>query len=86
MQILNGGFYRYQWNVAEDGTMQVFVTGVSRINRQFQQVKVLEAKIDPALQPIRFPGRFGLSAGTGGASIGVAVAAARIDSPVEPPQ
>jgi Bacterial lectin len=86
MPIVNGGFYRYQWNVAEDGTMQVFVTGLGELNSQFKQVKVLEAKIDPALNPIKFNGRFGLSAATGGAFVTVEVAAARIDSPVEPPQ
>jgi Bacterial lectin len=86
MQIVNGGFFRYQWNVAEDGTMTTYVTGLSPINQQFKQVKVLEAKIAPALKPIGFAGRFGLSAATGGAFITVEVAAARIDSPVEAPQ
>jgi hypothetical protein len=86
MQIVNGGFFRYQWNVAEDGTMTTYVTGLSPINQQFKQVKVLEAKIAPALNPIKFNGRFGLSAATGGAFITVEVASVRIDSPVEPPQ
>jgi hypothetical protein len=86
MNIVNGGFYRYQWNVAADGTMTVFVTGLSDSNKQFQRVKVLQETINPALKPITFQGRFGLSAATGGAFIGVDVAAVRIDSPVEPPQ
>jgi hypothetical protein len=87
MKIVNGGFFRYQWNVAADGTMTAFVSGLDKgKNDQFQKVKVLEAKIDPSLGAINFEGRFGLSAATGGADIGVLVAHARIDSPVIEPQ
>jgi hypothetical protein len=87
MKIVNGGFFRYQWNVAQDGTMQAFVTGLDKgKNDQFQKVKVLEVKIDPALGAINFAGRFGLSAATGGADIGALVAHARIDSPMIEPQ
>src|SRR5262249_1278959 len=38
MKIVNGGFYRYQWNAAQDGTMTVYVTGLSDSNKQFQKV------------------------------------------------
>jgi hypothetical protein len=86
MKIVNGGFYRYQWNVAEDGTMTTYVTGLSDSNKQFQKVKVLEVKIDPALKAIAFAGHFGLHAATGGAYQITEVAAARIDSPMIEPQ
>jgi Bacterial lectin len=86
MKIVNGGFYRYQWNVAEDGTMTAFVTGLSDSNKQFQKVKVLEAKIAPALKAIGFEGHFGLSAATGGAFQTTEIAAVRVDSPVIEPQ
>jgi len=86
MKIINGGFFRYQWNVAEDGTMTTYVTGLSDSNKQFQKVKVLEVKIDPALKPIGFQGHWGLTAATGGAFQTTEIAAARIDSPVIEPQ
>jgi hypothetical protein len=86
MKIVNGGFYRYQWNVAEDGTMQAFVTGLSDSNKQFQKVKVLEAKIAPALKAIGFEGHFGLSAATGGAFQTTEIATVRVDSPMIEPQ
>jgi hypothetical protein len=85
MKIVNGGFFRYQWNVAEDGTMDVFVTGLSDSNKQFQKVKVLEVKIAPALKPIGFQGHWGLTAATGGAFQITEIAAARIDSPMIAP-
>jgi hypothetical protein len=86
MKIVNGGFYRYQWNVAPDSTMTVYVTGLSDGNKQFQKVKVLEVKIDPALKAIDFEGRFGLHAATGGAFQITEVAAVRIESPIVEPQ
>jgi len=86
MKIINGGFFRYQWNVAEDGTMTTYVTGLSDSNKQFQKVKVLEVKIDPALKPLGFTGRFGLHSATGGAYMITEVAAARVDSPMIEPQ
>jgi len=86
MKIVNGGFYRYQWNAADDGTMTVYATGLSASNKQFQKVKVLEAKLDPALKPLGFAGRWGLHAATGGAYQITEVATARIDSPMIEPQ
>jgi hypothetical protein len=84
MTIVNGGWYRIQWNVAEDGTMTAYVTGLSDSNKQFQKVKVAEAKINPDLKPIGFEGRFGLHSATGGAFSTVEVARVRVDSPVLP--
>jgi hypothetical protein len=87
MKILNGGFFRFQWNVAMDGTLSVFVSGLDQgKNDQFQKVKVLEVKMDPSVGAINFEGRFGLSAATGGLDIGALVAHARIDSPMIEPQ
>jgi Bacterial lectin len=86
MKIINGGFYRYQWNVAADGTMTTYVTGLSDSTKQFQKVKVLEVKIDPALKAIAFTGHFALTAATGGAYQITEVASARIDSPMIDPQ
>jgi Bacterial lectin len=86
MKIVNGGFYRFQWNAAEDGTMTVYATGLSDSNKQFQKVKVLEVKLDPALKPLGFAGHWGLHAATGGAYQITEVAAARIDSPMIDPQ
>jgi hypothetical protein len=86
MTIVNGGFYRYQWNAAEDGTMTVYATGLSDGNKQFQKVKVLEVKLAPALMSLDFAGRWSLTAATGGAFQITEIAAARIDSPMIEPQ
>jgi hypothetical protein len=84
MKIVNGGFYRYQWNVAENGDMAVYVTGLSDSNKQFQKVKVLEAK--GVKNGINFEGRFGLSAATGGAFQFTEIARVQVDSPMIDPQ
>jgi hypothetical protein len=84
MRIVNDGWYRYQWNVAEDGTMAVYVTGLEEHTKQFQKVKVLEVKF-PNSKAIDFEGRWGLSAATGGAVQHTDVLAARIDAPMIDP-
>jgi len=83
MKIVNGGLFRYQWNVAADGTMSVFMTGLEESNKQFQKVKVLEAKFP--MSPINFTGRWGFAAATGGAVQHSEVLNARIDSPMIDP-
>jgi hypothetical protein len=83
MKVVNGGLFRYQWNVAADGTMSVYVTGLEESNKQFQKVKVLEAKF-PA-SPINFAGRWGFAAATGGAVQFSEILNARIDSPMIDP-
>jgi len=87
MKLVNGGFYRYQWNVdGVNNTMTVYVTGLEESNKQFQKVKVIEAKFDPAKVKIAdFEGRWGMSAATGGAVQFTEVARARIDSPMIEP-
>jgi hypothetical protein len=69
MKIVNGGFYRYQWDVdSADNTMALYVTGLDDSNKQFQKVKVIEAKFDPAkVKLLDFEGRWGMAAATGGA-------------------
>lgn len=84
MNIVNGGFYRYQWNVAPDGTMSVYVTGLEESNKEFQKVKVLEVKF-PTTGAIDFEGRWGFSAATGGAVQHSEVLTARIDVPMIDP-
>jgi hypothetical protein len=83
MQVVNGGLFRYQWNVAEDGTMAVYVTGLEDSNNAIQKVKVLEVKFPSS--PINFEGRWGLTAATGGATQYSEVLRARIDSPMIEP-
>jgi len=87
MRIVNGGFYRYQWNVdGVNNTMAVYVTGLEDSNKQFQKVKVIEAKFDPAkVKLTNFEGRWGMSAATGGAVQHTEIARARIDSPMIDP-
>ena len=77
MKIVNGGWYRYQWDAADDGTMRVYVTGLDGANRRFQKVKVLETRI--GFNPIGFEGRFGLTAASGGAVQRAEVARVRIE-------
>jgi len=84
MKIVNGGWFRYQWNVDADGTMSVFVTGLEDSNKQFQKVKVLETKF-PNANAINFEGRWGLHAATGGAVQSTDIAYTRIESPVIAP-
>jgi hypothetical protein len=82
-KIVNGGLYRYQWNVAEDGTMSVYLTGLEDSNNTVQKVKVLEVKFPSS--PINFEGRWGLTGATGGATQYTEVTRARIDSPMVEP-
>lgn len=84
MKLVNGGFYRYQLNVdGVNDTMAVYVTGLDDSNKQFQKVKVIEAKFDPAkVKILDFEGRWGMAAATGGAVQYVDISRARIESPM----
>jgi len=84
MKIVNGGFYRYQWNVdTATNTMTLYVTGLDEANKQFQKVKVNEAKFDPAkVKLLSFEGRWGMAAATGGAVQHTDIARARIEVPM----
>jgi hypothetical protein len=81
MKVVNGGWYRYQWNVAENGTMTVYATGLDEANKKIQKVKILEVKF-PDGKATDFEGRWGLTAATGGAFQTVEVARARVESPM----
>jgi hypothetical protein len=87
MKLVNGGLYRYQWNVdGVNNTMTVYVTGLEDANKQFQKVKVIEAKFDPAkVKILDFEGRWGLAAATGGAVQYTDVFRARVDVPMIDP-
>jgi uncharacterized protein YkwD len=85
LKIVNGGWYRYQWNALADGTMEVYVTGLEAQNQQFRRARVLNVRF-PNTQHLGFEGRFGLSAATGGAVQHTDVAACRVVSPAVGPQ
>jgi hypothetical protein len=89
IKIVNGGFYRVQWNVDQaTRTMTAFMTGLEEANKQHQKVKVLEVQFpdnDAVKNLIGFEGRFGMTAATGGATQITEVAAIRIDAPMIAP-
>jgi hypothetical protein len=84
-KLVNGGWYRYQWNALADGTMAAYVTGLEDSNKQFQKVKLLEVKF-PNNKHISFEGRFGAAAATGGAVQHADIAAIRVEVPAVEPQ
>jgi hypothetical protein len=80
MRIVNGGTYRYQWDVdGATNTMTVYVTGLDENNKQFQKVKV--AEIQSGKPVLDFEGRWGITAATGGAVQITEVFRARVDVP-----
>jgi hypothetical protein len=89
IKIVNGGFYRVQWNVDQaTRTMSAYMTGLEEGNKQFQKVKVLEVVFpdnDAVKNLINFEGRWGMAAATGGATQITEVSAIRIDSPMIAP-
>jgi hypothetical protein len=85
LKVVNGGWYRYQWNVAENGTMTVYATGLDGGNKKIQKQKILEVKF-PDHKAIDFEGRWGLTAATGSGFQTVEVATARVESPMVEPQ
>lgn len=83
LRLVNGGAYRYQFNVdGATNTMTVYVTGLEGANRQFQRVKVSEVVLGVPI--LDFEGRFGMTAATGGAVMQVDVAYTRIEVPMIP--
>jgi len=84
MKLVNGGAYRFQWNVdGATNTMTCFVTGLEERNKQFQKVKVAEIK--SGIPTLDFEGRWGITAATGGAVQHSEVLTARIDVPMIEP-
>jgi hypothetical protein len=80
-KLVNGGWYRYQWDALADGTMRVYVTGLEDSNKQFSKVKLLEVKF-PNNKHIAFEGRFGAAAATGGAVQHTDIARIQVNVPV----
>jgi len=90
VQIVNGGWYRYQWNVDTAArTMAIYLTGLDEANKTTQNQKVAEITFATGAPAMNFKGRFGLTAATGGATQGTYIRQVRIDSPMiaagEPP-
>jgi hypothetical protein len=84
VKIVNGGTYRYHWNVdGATNTMTLYMTGLDDNNKQFQKVKVTEIKSGVPL--LDFEGRWGFTGGTGGAVQSAEVFTARIESPMIEP-
>jgi hypothetical protein len=85
MRLVQGGLYRYQFNAdAATNMLTAYVTGLEEGNKQFQKVKVVEAKI--GIPILNFEGRFGLTAATGGAVQAVEIFYTRIEVPMVEPQ
>jgi hypothetical protein len=86
LQIVNGGWYRYQWNVdTVAGTMAAYLTGLEARNSQVQNLPLSSVTFGSAAPPINFDGRWGVAAATGGAASGVNVARVRVVAPMAAP-
>jgi hypothetical protein len=83
-KIVNGGWYRYQFNANSDGTLDFYLTGLEESNKAIQKVKVTTIKM--GFNPINFAGRWGFTASTGGAVETVELARIRVESPMVDPQ
>jgi hypothetical protein len=85
--ILNGGWYRYQWNVdATNGTMAAYITGLDASNNTIKNALLTKVTLGANAPKLNFSGRWGLGAATGGAHSGVEVAHVKITSPMVAPQ
>jgi hypothetical protein len=82
-KIINGGWYRYQWNVdTSTGRMQAFISGLEDSNRAVQNQKLVEVTFTgDAQKELLFTGRWGVTAGTGGATENARVATVKIVTP-----
>jgi len=87
LPIVNGGWYRYQWNVdATNGTMAAYITGLDATNNTVKNMPLTNVTLSGTAPKINFTGRWGLTAGTGGAVSGVEVAHVKIVTPMVAPQ
>ena len=86
-KVLNGGWYRYQWNVdTTTGKMGAYVTGLDDSNKSVQNEKLVEVTFTgTGLSQLTFTGRWGVTAGTGGAYENVRVAGVKIVTPAVAP-
>lgn len=84
-KILNGGWYRYQWDVdTTTGHMDAFITGLDDSNKTVQNEKLAEGTLASTAPALPAMGRFGMGAGTGGGTQGVHVAQIVVVSPAVP--
>jgi len=80
--LVNGGWYRYQWDVdSATGKMDVYITGLDDTNKAIQNMKINEVTFKSTAPKLTFTGRFGLASGTGGGTEGVHVAQVVVVSP-----
>jgi len=87
LPIVNGGWYRYQWNVdTAAGTMAAYITGLDSTNNTVKNMPLTNVTLTGTAPKINFVGRWGLTAGTGGAVSGVQVAHVKVVSPMQAPQ
>jgi hypothetical protein len=85
LQIVNGGWYRYQWNVdAVAGTMAAYITVLQDSNKAIRNVPLTNVTFGSGAPQISFIGRWGVAASTGGAASAANVARVRIVSPMVP--
>jgi hypothetical protein len=81
-KILNGGWYRYQWDVdTTTGHMDAFITGLDDSNKTVQNEKLAEVTLTSTAPKAPAMGRFGITAGTGGGTQGVHVRQIVVVSP-----
>jgi len=86
MGLVNGGWFRYQWDVdSTAGTMDLYLTGLQDSNKAIQNMKVNSVKFAASAPKLMFKGRFGLTAGTGGGTQGTHVAQVVVVSPAVAP-
>lgn len=83
LNILNTGWYRYQWNVdVANRTMTAYITGLEEANKQHQNLKIAEVTFGADAPAFDYTGRWGVTAATGGAVQGTLVSGIRIDAPM----
>jgi len=83
--LVNGGWYRYQWDVdTTTGKMDLYVTGLEDSNKAIQNMKLNEVTFGASAPKMNFKGRFGLASGTGGGTEGMHVSQVVVFSPALP--
>jgi hypothetical protein len=84
--LINGGWYRYQWNAdSATGKMGAYLTGLEDKNKAVQNMKLVEVTFASGAPKFNFKGRFGFTAGTGGGTDGVHIAQVVVVSPAVAP-
>jgi len=90
-KIINGGWYRYQWDVdMTAGTMDLYISGLDASNNSVQNEKLNTVTFTANAPKFPAQGHFGIAAGTGGGTEGVHVrqliAVTPAQAPGAPPQ